>query len=101
MDNSFFDSSYKMCRSIISQRLMLLKIDRSKIQDPERILAEAEDLNAEFEKYKNCSRTIAFFLSKNYEKLIDIIPHNDGYQSRILKMEKLYLEATEILKKRI
>ncbi|MFZ4413617.1 MAG: hypothetical protein ACOYOV_11075 [Bacteroidales bacterium] len=101
MSDVFYDKSYTICRSIISQRLMLLHIGKSKIQDVEKIKAEAEDLKIEFEKYKNGRRTIAFFLSKNYEKLIDIIPHNIGFQSRIAKMEELYLQSLDILKNTI
>lgn len=37
MTETFYDSSYKLCKSIISQRLVLLRYDKSKTSNIEQI----------------------------------------------------------------
>ncbi len=89
MDNSFYDSAYQLCRSIISQRLFLIRHDKSKLDEPDKIRLKTENLRNDFEKYKMSSKGIAHFIKNNYSELIDIIVHTDGFESRIERLTEL------------
>ena len=96
MTDPFYENSYKLCKSIISQRLILLKIGKSKINDIEYIKMATEELNIEFEKYKSNKRTIAFFIKKYYDKLVTIVPHSKGWEIRVNRLSELYTQAIQI-----
>ncbi len=88
----FYDDALKLTRSIINQRNFTLKNHLNKIND-QRIITEAEDLKREFTDYKNSERQLAYFINKNFYKLIDIIVKRHGWEKRAIKLEGFYLES--------
>jgi len=96
MNDEFYNNSCILCKSIINQRLLLLRFDKSKVCNPEYIRIETEELNIEFEKYRNSTRSIAYFLKRNYEKLCLIIPHSSGWEHRLIRLHELYKQSLQI-----
>ena len=96
MNDPFYENSNKLCKSIISQRQLLLRYDKSKISNQEQLRIATEELNAEFEKYRSSSRTIAYFIKKNYVRLVSICPHNAGFEARINRLYELYKQSLTI-----
>ena len=92
----FYNEALKLTGSIINQRDFTLKHDCSKMLDPVRI-CEAEDLKREFNDYKYSERQLAYFINKNFEKLIDIIVRKNGWEKRVEKLTEFYLESKKKL----
>jgi hypothetical protein len=96
MTDPFYDNSQKLCKSIISQRLVLLRFNKSKVSDTDQLRIATEELNNEFEKYRSSSRTMAYFIKNNYVRLVSICPHNAGFESRINKLYELYKQSIQL-----
>ena len=88
----FYDEAFKLTRNIILQRNFTLKHSCSKMQDLVKI-CEAEDLKREFNDYKGSERALAYFINKNFGKLVDIIVRKHGWEKRAIKLEGFYLES--------
>ena len=88
---------YVLCKSIISQRLMLIRFDKSKIADADNVRTEAENLKLEFDKYNSNTRSLAYFIKKNYFRLVPLIPKNNAYQNRLDRLYELYNQSLKLV----
>lgn len=96
MPTEFYKRTYTLAKSIINQRLLVIKIDKSKVKDP-LLLTKVEDLRNDFNKYSSADYPLASFLYKNYEKLKEIMVKDKGSESKIMRLREAYLESRLIL----
>ncbi|MCX6232712.1 MAG: hypothetical protein NTZ33_14335 [Bacteroidetes bacterium] len=87
---------YTLCKSIISQRLMLIRFDKSKMYDTDNVRTEAENLKLEFDKYNSNPRSLAYFIKTNYFRLVSLITKNSAYQNRLNRLYELYNQSLTI-----
>ena len=94
--STFYKSAYMVTKSIIAQRMLILKIDKSAIKSP-TFIAQVEDLNNDFKQYSNAERPLAYFICKNYEKLKEITVKSKGFETKLNKLREAYLESKLVL----
>ncbi len=88
----FLKNTEMLIKSIISQRLLLISIDKSQKQDNETIRRKAEDLRNEMWS-KQTNHTMAQFLISNFDFIESLIPANKQSCARKAKLMKAKIEA--------
>lgn len=88
----FLKNTEMLLKSIISQRLLLISLDKSKSQYNEALRYKCEYLRNEMWT-KQIDFTMAQFLINNYNSFEEMIPVNKQYCSRKTKLIAAKLEA--------
>lgn len=95
--SEFSTKAVLLCKCIINQRMITIKFDKSKVEDPEKVRRITEELNKEFEKYRGSERGIAYFLKTNFYQLVSITTRSHGYENRINRLKELYNQSLQIV----
>jgi len=94
--SEFYDQSRSFLRSIISQRLLLIKFDKCHVADVDKLRRETEQLNIELQSCTG-DRGIASFLFRNYTVLKNVLPHSPGFEKKEERLEEFYHESYRML----
>ena len=97
----FFHKAYILCNSIISRRLLMLSLDKSKFINLEQIRITTKDLEKDFNKNNLSCCALAFFISNNYIRLFSVIPMTAGLSSNRIKLSELYKQSLLINKSNV
>lgn len=90
--NEYYNTTSSLLRSIFSQRLLLIRFNKSKSAELEFMKLKTEQLKNELQYY--CSdESIAYFLSKHYESIKLILPKSKGWEARMQKLNTLYNQS--------
>lgn len=95
--SEFSTKAVSLCKCIINQRMITIKFDKSKVEDPEKIRRLTEELSKEFDKYRGSERGIAFFVKTNFNQLISITTRSHGWENRINRLKELYNQSLQIV----
>jgi len=94
--SEFYDQSRNLVRSIISQRLLLIKFDKCHVADVDKLRRETEQLNNELQTC-NGDKSIAHFICRNYIVLKNVMPHSPGFEKKELKLKEFYENSFRLI----
>jgi hypothetical protein len=94
--SEFYDQSRNFVRSIISQRMILIRFNKCQVADVDKLRRETEQLNNELQCCQG-DRSIAHFIYRNYIVLKNVLPHSPGFEKKEDKLEEYYHKSFRLI----